>query len=124
MPETGKNGDGGEPFSSTDLLLFKHLACPDKTVAPDNVNSLLQLHPPNTKINEDRRSPSHPTDGEDGMVRGYSGSGNGGDGGDGGGEGGGDGNGGGGDGAMWAQHNGNVPKEAVPTGTLHTRHPI
>ncbi len=59
--------NGAEPISTTDLLLFKHLANPEKTRAPDDVGSLLQLHPPRSldgdgfspKRSFDARSPAY-----------------------------------------------------------------
>lgn len=38
-----QQADRGEPISSTDLLLFKLLASPEKAEIPDNINSLLNL---------------------------------------------------------------------------------
>lgn len=66
------SGNGAEPISTTDLLLFKHLANPEKTRAPDDVGSLLQLHPPrrengdafSPKRSFDSRSPATNNDNE------------------------------------------------------------
>lgn len=45
---------GEQPMSSTDLLLFKHLANPEKSSPPDDVSSLLQLHLPKRQAESQR----------------------------------------------------------------------
>jgi len=50
-----ENSDSSNTISTTDLLLFKHLANPDKSKIPDDVVSLLKLHsiPPKVENSEE-----------------------------------------------------------------------